>query len=470
MQQAWHIFKKDSRYLAREIVFLIALATLTGCLTRGGPRGEDVSDTISLLYIAAVGFTIARLVHAEAIPGDNQFWITRPYRWSSLLAAKLLFLIAFVHLPVLIMQAEVLLLNGFPIGAIIPGLIWTQLLILLSISLPACALAAMTPGMVPFMGAILGLAALAFTTLGPRAQFNPFGTPECVEWARYCIPFMASAIAVPPVLFIQYKYRQTRLAAILGGGIAVCGAAVFALLPWSALFSVQSLLSKQNLNIEITNDSQPADVWPSPGNGLSLSQHFSIRGLPPGVYPQIEWYDPQMQVGDGPTVHLTPARSAIRRQEGSPNEFVFYGDHFIGPKNAENIHGLPFKIRVSFFVTLIGNARDQSIPFRRTPVDGPDGLRCFDGDFGEFVCHAPFRWPATFVAVKSPWGGLTSFTRLISYSPFPANLQLDPIATRSTSPYWPKDKRPTDVTIESEEPLAYVRCDVEMRPNPAGAQ
>ena len=31
--------------------------------------------------------------------GDRQFWITRPYRWQSLLGAKVRFVLVFLNLP-----------------------------------------------------------------------------------------------------------------------------------------------------------------------------------------------------------------------------------------------------------------------------------------------------------------------------------------------------------------------------------
>src|SRR5580698_7849450 len=156
MQQAWHIFQKDVRYLYREIALLLAFAVLYACLLQAGGRLRgDTSDALELLYFAVVLFTIARLIHAESIPGVNQFWITRPYRWHSLLAAKIIFVIAFIQLPALLAQTLILLVGGFPLPAILAGLLWTQVLIVLAVTVPCCALASMTTGMVPLVGTIL---------------------------------------------------------------------------------------------------------------------------------------------------------------------------------------------------------------------------------------------------------------------------------------------------------------------------
>src|SRR5262245_4894148 len=103
MHQAIHIFRKDERYLWREICLFAALSALFGW--------RDYVWAEALLPITAV-YLIARLIHAEPIPGDTQFWITRPYEWKSLFAAKLLFIVVFINVPVLIARIRLLLHAG----------------------------------------------------------------------------------------------------------------------------------------------------------------------------------------------------------------------------------------------------------------------------------------------------------------------------------------------------------------------
>src|SRR5688500_7485600 len=99
MRQALHILKKDAFYLRREICLVVAMAAMFAFF-------PNALWTELLLVIAAV-YLIARLIHAESIPGANQFWITRPYRWQSLLGAKLLFILAFVNLPICAAQLAI---------------------------------------------------------------------------------------------------------------------------------------------------------------------------------------------------------------------------------------------------------------------------------------------------------------------------------------------------------------------------
>ena len=121
MRQARHIFLKDVRYLRYQIVLVFALALgLIWGATPGPRQLVGSSGPVEILLIAAANFLIARLIHAEAIPGDRQFWVTRPYRWKSLLLAKLAFIFVFVQLPVLLAHLFIVILNGFSLWSNIP--------------------------------------------------------------------------------------------------------------------------------------------------------------------------------------------------------------------------------------------------------------------------------------------------------------------------------------------------------------
>jgi len=66
-----------------------------------------------ILLLLTWWFLIVRAVQSEALPGDRQYWITRPYEWKKLLAAKLLFIGVFVHLAAFVDDAFLLTRAGF---------------------------------------------------------------------------------------------------------------------------------------------------------------------------------------------------------------------------------------------------------------------------------------------------------------------------------------------------------------------
>jgi hypothetical protein len=129
--------------------------------------------------------------------------------------------------------------------------------------------------------------------------------------------------------------------------------------------------------------------------------------------------------------------------------------------------GRPLTLRASFYFTLFGNARSETIPLTDQPSNAPDGLQCYtDTARAEWdvYCRSAFRWPARLVYAKLGHTNANSFTQFVSYSPFPANLIIDPVETRWASAY-AAGPPPTvrDVTIIVEEPLAHLRRDFEAR-------
>ena len=166
LQQALHIFKKDARYLRFEIagvlamiaLFVVTQVGLLETLRRGASGVFGISE---ILLPAAWCFLIARAVHAEPIPGDRQFWLTRPYSRASLLLAKAIFILAFVNLPFLIAQSAILKLDAFPILSNAGALLWEQVLVTAVVTLPALVLAAVTANMIQFVVGAALMGALA---------------------------------------------------------------------------------------------------------------------------------------------------------------------------------------------------------------------------------------------------------------------------------------------------------------------
>jgi hypothetical protein len=125
------------------------------------------------------------------------------------------------------------------------------------------------------------------------------------------------------------------------------------------------------------------------------------------------------------------------------------------------------KMRASLYFTLFGNAQSETIPLSEEPTNAPDGLQCYTDMVRaewDVYCRAAFRWPARLVYAKLGRTNANSFTQFVSYSPFPANLNIDPVETRWASAYAsgpPPNVR--DVTIVVEQPLAHLRRDFQVQ-------
>ncbi len=85
------------------------------------------------------------------------------------------------------------------------------------------------------------------------------------------------------------------------------------------------------------------------------------------------------------------------------------------------------------------------------------GVHCYKGNFGLARCRSALRWPPQLLEVKyddyaGPIGPLPS------YSPFPGEMNLNPIDDRGVGP------APSgDILIAIREPTAHLRRDLEVR-------
>src|SRR6185295_7122320 len=98
----------------------------------------------------------------------------------------------FVELPLFVTQFLILIVEGFPLDYYLPGLLWTQFLLVVAVWLPLAALAAMTSGTVPLLFSVLSLLAVAFgaqqLTILSRVMLrwrqHAALWPESVDWVR----------------------------------------------------------------------------------------------------------------------------------------------------------------------------------------------------------------------------------------------------------------------------------------------
>ena len=466
MRQARHIFLKDVRYLRYQIILVLLLAL---GLIWGGPRQINGSGPIGILLIAAANFMIARLIHAEAIPGDRQFWVTRPYQWKSLLGAKLAFIFAFVQLPVLLAHLCVVLLSGFPLLSNVSGLLWTQLLITAFVSLPVAALAAMTGGLIQFVVAALTVIAVA----SGAYSFLPFARANLgpVDWVRNSIVFLALLAIAISALYVQYRRRRT----IVSRTFALSGLAIAALvylsIPWPLAFAVQSRLSREPFDTKELTISLDPSIRPRMGPAgvrqLEVLIPITVRGVPSGVDFRADAVSVQLQSASGRSWKgdfYEPAGDS--RTESKERTVILRNTRPINDEEYEILRQGPVTARVALFLTAFGKPRTETIALQQRPVNVMDGLQCYEAASsrqGDVFCRSAFRWPASLIDARVAGSVASSFAQFISYSPFPANLSLQPVETRWASAYTstkPLDTR--EVTISLKEPVAHVRRDFEL--------
>jgi hypothetical protein len=248
MTQILHIFRKDARQFWPEIAVSVAITaalvwfyplrwtTLPAMSVKGSANLTLLGNVLAGLVITSWALLISRSIHAESLVGDRQFWLTRPYGWKKLLAAKALFVAAFIVAPLLAMQCAVLLRAGLNPLASVGGIAFNLVLIVGILLAPMMAVAAVTADFVQMALSLVAVVALAVarvaapqihrTTPTPPwlltrlylmygIPFLPYpGQPGAGRHLQLTIALLLLAVSAAAIL-IQYARRRTTVARII---------------------------------------------------------------------------------------------------------------------------------------------------------------------------------------------------------------------------------------------------------------
>ncbi len=441
MRQTLHIFKKDVRYLSGEILLVIALAGVFAW--KLAAQWAEI-----LLPIAAV-YLIARVIHAEAIPGDRQFWTTRPYRWKSLLAAKVLFILAFVSAPTLLAQMYILGQIQLPIAGNWQGLLWSQFVNLIAVWLPIAALAAMTSSIVVFNFCAIAVVAVGFLFNQSTFFYQRYiQLPDSFQWVPHTMWVVAIAIAALCIFYAQYKYRRTFFSRCFAIVAIVLTTLVVMSLPVSWAVNLQSRLpghgsEPQGMQLGVTWNAREhllGIMSPSPrgqSNALRDLSALDLRiaaNIPDGTDLRVDSAYVTLQARDGTTWLDGNASISEGLKHG---QALFYTSSFLPTSIFETARSQHATVRASVYFTAFGNATTKTIPLQTRPIDVTDGLQCHlakSATFDYFECRSPFGWPDRLVSVQQHGQEPVPLSIVISYSPFPSGINLDDdVETRWTS-------------------------------------
>src|SRR5208337_225154 len=87
MRQTWHIFLKDARRLRYEIIVILVLTAAYAWLqghwsplsSLQARRLNQMAGMVRVFLLPLAWWYLASLaVYGEPLPGDRQFWVTRP--------------------------------------------------------------------------------------------------------------------------------------------------------------------------------------------------------------------------------------------------------------------------------------------------------------------------------------------------------------------------------------------------------
>ena len=217
MNKVVRIFLKDVRHLWPEILCVLVLTTgfaLTQKFAWPMYREQAFpeSNTLLVWMMILLPFSwwilLSRAVHDEPLVGDRQFWVTRPYGTTRVLAEKWVFLVSFLLVPYACAMLWLLHVARFHPFAFLQGVVVQILFFGLFLLLPLFALASVTSSLTRVFFSFIGLGifvgfTIYFNGLANSKIWSPGEPSMGIFWL---LPLVCAVIVA-----VQYFHRRTRL-------------------------------------------------------------------------------------------------------------------------------------------------------------------------------------------------------------------------------------------------------------------
>jgi hypothetical protein len=302
MNQILHIFKKDARRHWPEILISLALLGLftrhelhpwqnSNAFSSFSPyffilAGHSITPATILFWV----FLIVRVVQGESLVGDRQWWITKPYEWWNLLAAKLLFILIFISVP--LFHVHLLLLHqfGFPMLPNLSALLLTQIALYFVLFLPALLLASLTKsfGQLLLTAACILVVVIGIAWLATKIPSGDMESPPAIVEHFQTILLWGCVIAVPVWQFARRR-RWVSAAALLG--MLAVSSLISVVVPNAKTMEKDySPVETQTSPVRIAirqpaemNRSRNANPWSDTAPDVSLNVPLTVSGVASGT-------------------------------------------------------------------------------------------------------------------------------------------------------------------------------------------
>jgi hypothetical protein len=485
MKQILHIFSNDLRRLRIEILLSVVAAALFAWVVPknwvGGPASvgnpyQTIADLVNPLVLLSWGLLIARLIHGEVLVGDKQFWITRPYEWPKLLAAKAFFVALLVYLPFLLMQVAILLQAGFNPLSYIPGLLYRLLLISL-VFFPLIGLAAVTSNLVrmmlPMLGVYVALVALSSLAFFSHLAGLSYGNnePMTYKYVQYGEPaaIAATLLLCGAVIVLLYARRRVLVARLLLGstpflvllaysigirsvsmGRAYPPAAqtepsVIRMIPFEQDEASRVAAGRWGASEQNNFHNLDAKKW------ATIKVKLRASGVAAGDRGQLNAFRPTLTPAHGAPLELDWQQGQeVFEATEAPNQLHYFVLDFIIPRSDyDRLKSSTLTLHLDFALTQAKPARSWRLLLPEGNFTIPDLLSCSSQEDGQrdtlqitgLVCHYPLRTPVMMSLTTFPTKGPcpaapapagdsvegTSLTTVGDFNTTPATFGISPI-------------------------------------------
>jgi len=431
MKQALHILAKDVRRFWPEILISLGITAAFVLIEpfrwKAQENGFDSLNSIfpgllGLLMPVSWWVLIARVIHEERLVGNTQFWITRPYEWKRLLSSKVLFLQAFLILPLFLAQSLILSEGGFHPLSFVHGLLYSLLLLSAFLVIPLAAFAVITSTFARMTLTMLGvlLAMIAVVTVATLLFSSNVGVIAFP--LRDSISFWVYLAVMAIAITLAYALRKPWISRLLLVAVPMVIGAVMGIASHFQRAYVEhrypTTANAAFQNAPLLQLAYP----PNPGATSSSSTSYGLsRATNIGVAIPLEDFG----VAEGTVVIPDGIRAEITGPDGSRWESDWQlqaGYHFnpVAASDREHFNAVfmmplhvyykfrskPVNVHLTFAVTEAREVREDVIPLIEGRFVVPDFGTCSAQSGGSFSagitgigCLSPLREPPlTFIS------------------------------------------------------------------------
>jgi hypothetical protein len=374
--------------------------------------------------------------------------VTRPYRWTSLLAAKALFLVAFIHLPLL--AADLTILAGQGFAPSLRTLLWRQFGLAALVTLPAAAIASVTRTLAAL--ALTGVATLTCVAV-VFAQFDSVRHAwPGAEWIRGTAILAVLVVGAAATLVWQYARRRTAVGrAVAGSGFGLFLAVIIAP-PFGSW-----ILSRTPADPAGLRSIRVVATEPLPEKFLTFGLRFD--GVPKGmrVEPQlvaiVVGYDGGREWRSGWASRFQGGPLGGLQWTATAGEISVASQ----PWGVSELRARPATVHASVILSVYGRETTQGIPVDGRPHSTPIGRCAFRHAHGapqlDVICwNSEFTQRGVQIDTANVSIGPYSYMNYLSAGPI---LESE-VSIDMTPP--PGDT----ITLTTEPPVTRIRRDVEI--------
>jgi hypothetical protein len=299
MNQVLHIFKKDARRHWPEILISLTLLALftrrelhfwldgNGSLEVKSLIISQVTKIISPILVAFWAFLIVRVVQTDSLVGDRQWWITKPYEWTKLLFAKLLFILVFISIPLVSVQLLLLHYSGFSALHNFVGVLLMQINPLLLLILFSLTLACLTRN----LGQALLAAGIVLVAMITASWLTSQFTGDSIQESSKFSQTLQSFLTFGPLLFTPiWQFARRKTWASRGALLfSFAAATLISILPsGNHLEQSYPLVAMKDAPVQFVVPPIPESkgdqgAWPNYSSTIPITIPVNVSGVAPGT-------------------------------------------------------------------------------------------------------------------------------------------------------------------------------------------